>query len=68
MMSGMRLARVKFVESLMTGVIGLPVGVPRRVVNKTTVAPGPPWAVPHSTSLPSVHSSHNLARHKAESL
>jgi hypothetical protein len=58
-MSGIRLARVEFVASLTTGVIG---------VNETTVMPAPTGAVTHSTSLPSVHSSHNLARHKAESL
>jgi hypothetical protein len=59
MMSGMRLARVEFAASLTTGVIG---------VNKTTVAPAPTEALTHSTSLPSVHSNRNLARHNAESL
>ena len=41
MMSCMRCARFEFVESFTTGAIGLPVGVPSPVVNKTTLAPAP---------------------------
>src|SRR6266404_4466246 len=55
MMSGMRRAKSEFVDSLMTGAMGLPVGVPRPVVNKTKFAPAPTCAVTHSTSLPGVH-------------
>src|SRR5450432_2126727 len=59
MMSAMRSARVEFVDSLMTGVIGFPVGVPSPVVNRTTLAPAPTCAVTHSTSFPGVHCRFN---------
>src|SRR5262249_14354446 len=55
MMSCMRWARLPFVESFTTGVMGFPVGVPRPVVNKTMLAPAPTCAVTHSTSFPGVH-------------
>src|ERR1700727_2042607 len=55
MMSDMRCARFVLVESLTTGVMGFPVGVPRPVVNRTTFAPAATCAVTHSTSLPGVH-------------
>src|SRR5690348_1055957 len=55
MMSGIRAASAVLVDSLMTGAIGFPVGVPSPVVNKTKLAPAPTWAVTHSTSLPGVH-------------
>src|SRR5438067_2082760 len=55
MISGMRRARFELVEIFKTGTMGLPVGVPSPVVNKTTFAPAPTWAVTHSTSLPGVH-------------
>ena len=54
-MSGIRCASCEFVESLTTGVIGFPVGVPSPVVNRTMLAPAPTCAVTHSTSLPGVH-------------
>ena len=41
------------------GVMGFPVGVPRPVVNRTTFAPAPTWAVTHSTSFPGVHCKFN---------
>ena len=40
MMSGIRFAKELFVESLITGAMGLPVGVPSPVVNKDHVAAG----------------------------
>src|SRR6266852_2036130 len=54
-MSDMRRARSEFVEILTTGGIGLPVGVPNPVVNRTTLVPAPACAVTHSTSFPGVH-------------
>src|SRR5208282_5970401 len=39
MMSCIRCARVEFVEILMTGAMGFPVGVPNPLVNKTAFAP-----------------------------
>jgi hypothetical protein len=47
------------VDNFSTGVIGLPVGVPRPVVNKTMFAPEPTSAVVDSISLPGVHSRFN---------
>ncbi|MNF89106.1 hypothetical protein D3C84_716180 [compost metagenome] len=40
-----------------TGAIGLPVGVPKPVVNNTILAPEPTIAVVHSTSFPGVHNN-----------
>src|SRR5437588_81239 len=59
MMSGMRLANAEFEDILITGAIGLPVGVPNPVVNRTTFAPAATWAVTHSTSFPGVHKRFN---------
>ena len=42
-------------QSYTTGAIGFPVGVPKPVVNSTTLAPAPTCAVTHSTSFPGVH-------------
>ena len=55
MMSLMRSAIVVLVEILITGAIGLPVGVPRPVVNRTMFDPAPTCAVTLSTSFPGVH-------------
>jgi hypothetical protein len=55
MMSAMRSARVELVEILITGAMGLPVGVPRPVVKSTRFDPAPTCAVTLSTSLPGVH-------------
>ena len=49
------LGQAELVESFTTGAMGLPVGVPSPVVNKTTLAPAPTCAVTHSTSFPGVH-------------
>src|SRR5215472_16067180 len=62
MMSAMRAASCEFVEIFTTGAIGLPVGVPRPVVNNTTLAPAAVCAVTHSTSLPGVHSRFSPGR------
>src|SRR2546427_9726491 len=59
MMSGMRSANEEFEDILITGAIGLPVGVPKPVVNRTKFAPAATWAVTHSTSFPGVHNKFN---------
>src|SRR5579859_695029 len=55
-MSGMRCASLELVETLTTGAMGLPVGVPNPVVKSTTLEPEPTLPVTASTSLPGVHS------------
>src|SRR5262249_10186991 len=55
MIAGIRRANSEFVEILITGAIGLPVGVPSPVVKRTTFAPEPTCAETDSTSLPGVH-------------
>src|SRR5260370_12889850 len=59
MMWGMGWGRCELVGILITGAIGLRVGVPRPVVNTQTLAPEPTWAVTDSTSLPGVHNRFN---------
>ena len=54
-MSCMRLNNLVLVAILTTGAIGLPVGVPKPVVNKTIFAAAATTAVVDSTSLPGVH-------------
>src|SRR5262249_12611458 len=56
MMSGILCARLQFVEILITGAMGLPVGVPKPVVNNPPLAPDPTCALTPSTSLPGVQS------------
>ena len=51
MMSCVPVASAEFEEILRTGAIGLPVGVPRPVANRTTFALEPTCAVTHSTKV-----------------
>ncbi|MNR54448.1 hypothetical protein D3C85_1746310 [compost metagenome] len=53
-MSAICVASFVLVATLMTGQMGLPVGVPRPVVNKINVAPDAVFPVVASTSLPGV--------------
>ena len=46
-------------DIFITGVIGLPVGVPRPVVKIIRLAPEPAMAVVLSTSFPGVHNKFN---------
>ena len=54
MMSFILLARAELVATLIVGQTGLPVGVPRPVVNRINVAPLAALPVVASTSLPGV--------------
>jgi hypothetical protein len=60
-LSGMLGGGDRVAGTLMTGAMGLPVGVPKPVVKSTTVAPEPTSAVVDSTSLPGVQSRFSLA-------
>ncbi|MNW10533.1 hypothetical protein D3C71_2077740 [compost metagenome] len=53
-MSAICVASFVLVATLMTGQMGLPVGVPSPVVNKINVAPDAVFPVVASTSLPGV--------------
>src|SRR5690606_1879083 len=55
MISLILLVKAVLEETLITGHIGFPVGVPRPVVNKISVAPLAALPVVASTSLPGVH-------------
>ena len=57
MISGILWDKVVLEETLITGLIGFPVGVPSPVVNKMIVAPLPANAVVLSTSFPGVQST-----------
>ena len=57
--SFIRVARAVFVEIFIVGAAGLPVGVPRPVVNKMSVAPDAALPVVASTSLPGVQTRLN---------
>ena len=61
--SPIRRVRDEFVDSLIVGQIGLPVGVPNPVVNKINVAPDAALPVVASTSLPGVQTKFSPGFH-----
>ena len=55
MVSPILFVKAELVATFIVGQTGLPVGVPRPVVNKIKVAPDAAFPVVASTSLPGVH-------------